>query len=587
MSHIEKAPPTPRDFASIAVHERNLEDVVNAISGVLGISLRTQSDYRSAVRTLARALGRPLHAVPANPPAITRALNGFEPAQLGLRPESWSNALSLARKAFTVTGCYVAPASYNAPLKGDWVVLARRIDKDGLRYGLSRFMRWAGDKGWEPEDITPAHFERYDDELKTRLRCTSPDREGRRIRAKWNQAAKEVAGWPHNTVPMAKAVEAYCYAWSHFPASLKSAVDGYLTKRCATDIFAEEAIKPISPRTRDNTEFMIRQFASAAVHGGIKTSRLATIDDLLVPDVIQRGFKFFLGRSGDKVTSQILGIANVLVALAKLGSNLKPKPLGAALATLDKVRRDPDGHWRFKQVGMSAKNKTLLRPFNDPTNIAKIVFATDILCEGLPTKGPLTVRQAQRVRAALMIELELVFPIREENLAELRLDAQIQWSQAGRQGVVSIFIEGADVKNDQDLEVQLPERTADLLKYYLDYARPALGGGTEPWLFPGEAGHLHSRGMGEQLQRVIKRELGLCLNLHLFRHLCAKLYLDRHPGQYVIIQYALGHKHVETTIKFYAEISSVVALKLVDENLLGLRDEYAHLVPGHSRRREK
>ena len=71
--------------------------------------------------------------------------------------------------------------------------------------------------------------------------------------------------------------------------------------------------------------------------------------------------------------------------------------------------------------------------------------------------GPLTVRQAQAVRTALMIEILLVFPIREANLASLRLDQHFQWSQAGRRGLVSIYIQFGEVKNDQDLEVQLPD----------------------------------------------------------------------------------------------------------------------------------
>jgi integrase len=203
----------------------------------------------------------------------------------------------------------------------------------------------------------------------------------------------------------------------------------------------------------------------------------------------------------------------------------------------------------------------------------------------MPLQGPLTVRQAQAVRTALMIELLLVFPIREANLASLRVGEHIQWSQPGRRGTVSIYILPAEVKNDQDLEVQLPARTARLLEYHLKHALPLLGDPSAPWLFPGQKGHLHPRAMGEQFRRVMKSALGLRLNLHFTRHLCAKLYLDRNPGQYAIIQYALGHKKIETTMKFYAEFSSVAALKLVDDNLLGLRAELAHLAPIRRRRR--
>ena len=153
---------------------------------------------------------------------------------------------------------------------------------------------------------------------------------------------------------------------------------------------------------------------------------------------------------------------------------------------------------------------------------------------------------------------------------------------------MSIYIQYDEVKNDQDLEVQLPDRTAKLLDYYLKHAHPVLGKPGTPWLFPGEKEkHLHSRAMGEQFKRVMKRTLGLRLNMHFFRHLCAKLYLDRNAGQFAVIQHALGHKKIETTMKFYAEFSSVAALKLVDDNLLGLRAELAHLAPTRTHRRRK
>ena len=499
ISYIEKPPIATRELVSTPGHSRTIEDVIQAIATMPGLSPRARSDYKSALRTISDAIGQAPTAIPANPPAITRRLKGFKAAQLGLRPASWNNAVSLARKAFRATGCFVAPGAYNTPFTPDYEALAKSITSKALRYGLSRFMHVASENGWPSADIANEHFDRYEAELETRLACKSSKREAKRTRQLWNQAVETVPGWPTTKVSTGKKQEGYCFAWSAFPEPLKEAVDAYSARRSAKDIFAENASEPLSPRTLADHEFKFRQFASALVRSGVEIKSLGQLRDLLDPVRLQTGFRFFLNRSEGKVTTQIIGIACALASIARWGSGMSEAELVSVNKVLDKVRRDETGRWRGRRDGMTAKNKALLRQFDDPANVAKIVYAADVLCEGLPLQGRLTVRQAQAVRSALMIELLLVFPIREANLASLRLDHHFQWSQAGRRGLVSIYIQYDEVKNDQDLEVLLPDRTARLLDYYLKHAHPMLGKPGTPWLFPGEKEiHLHPGAMGEQ-----------------------------------------------------------------------------------------
>jgi hypothetical protein len=275
MSHIEQPPIATRELASTAEHSRTIEDVIQAIDGRPGLSPRTRSDYKSALRTVANAIGQPPHAVPANPPAITRRLKGFKAAQVGLRPASWNNALSLARKAFRATGCFVAPGAYNAPLTAEWAALAKKITNNkALRYGLSRFMHIASQHGWEAQDVSDDHFDRYEVELETRLACKNSPREAKRARQLWNQAASTVPGWPSTKLRTANCTHGYCFPWSAFSASLKGEVDTYCARRSTNDLFAEKAAKPLSPRTLTDHEFKVRQFASALVRSGVEIESL-------------------------------------------------------------------------------------------------------------------------------------------------------------------------------------------------------------------------------------------------------------------------------------------------------------------------
>jgi len=48
---------------------------------------------------------------------------------------------------------------------------------------------------------------------------------------------------------------------------------------------------------------------------------------------------------------------------------------------------------------------------------------------------------------------------------------------------------------------------------------------------------------------------------HQFRHLAAKLYLDQHQDGCETVRRLLGHKSLETTMRYYRELETVLAGK--------------------------
>jgi integrase len=80
-------------------------------------------------------------------------------------------------------------------------------------------------------------------------------------------------------------------------------------------------------------------------------------------------------------------------------------------------------------------------------------------------------------------------------------------------------------------------------------------------LFPGENGDERSSGFGVQIGNIIAQEIGVTMTPHQFRHLAAKLYLDRRPGDYETVRRLLGHKDIATTMRFYRELDTVLAVK--------------------------
>ena len=70
----------------------------------------------------------------------------------------------------------------------------------------------------------------------------------------------------------------------------------------------------------------------------------------------------------------------------------------------------------------------------------------------------------------------------------------------------------------------------------------------------------------------MERETGLHMNLHLFRHLAAKLYLRFDPGGIETVRQLLGHKTIKTTLKAYADFQTEPAFQRLEEALLDLYD---------------
>jgi site-specific recombinase XerC len=65
--------------------------------------------------------------------------------------------------------------------------------------------------------------------------------------------------------------------------------------------------------------------------------------------------------------------------------------------------------------------------------------------------------------------------------------------------------------------------------------------------------------MSTLVAKTIRRELGLEMNPHLFRHLAATNYLRMHPGEYEVVRQLIGHTRTSNTIAYYAAFEPLFA----------------------------
>jgi integrase len=128
-----------------------------------------------------------------------------------------------------------------------------------------------------------------------------------------------------------------------------------------------------------------------------------------------------------------------------------------------------------------------------------------------------------------------------------------------------LVIPRGEVKNKKPLEFELPPDVIGILELYLQKFRPLLVTDASCYLFPARQGGAKTPAqLAEQIKRGIKNGAGLIVNAHLFRHVCALLYLKDHPGDYETVRLVLGHSTLATTVRAYCGLERSDAVRRYD-----------------------
>jgi integrase len=167
---------------------------------------------------------------------------------------------------------------------------------------------------------------------------------------------------------------------------------------------------------------------------------------------------------------------------------------------------------------------------------------------------------------AIAITLLTMAPVRIRNLATMRIGHNLI-RPAGPGGPFHMIFASSEVKNEERLEFPLNAEVTAMIETFIHHHRPELmRGHNHDYLFPGEAGsHKDIKTLGWQITDRIKRELGLTITPHQFRHAAAALILRADPGNYEFVRRILGHRSLTTTTGFYIGLESLSAAERFGE----------------------
>jgi integrase len=379
----------------------------------------------------------------------------------------------------------------------------------------------------------------------------------------WNAAGAGIPAWPKEQLTVPDYRDFYVLSWTTFPPSLKTELDAYLARLGDKDPLAEHDFRPLRATSIATRLTQIREFISAAVHGGHDPQALTSLADLVALDTVQQGVGFIRDRSGKRTTRHVHQIICAIKAMAQHWVKVDE----AHLKRLQLISRRANPG----RPGMTSKNQDRLRQFNDQVNVDALLTLPDRILAKMPSGTPPSYKQALEVQTAVAIGILLMIPMRLRNLKNLNMDDHLIRTRAS--GVVHLAVKGSEVKNEVNIEALLPTPTIRLLDEYFQRYRPVLVRNPSPWVFPGETDKGPKTGLGAQISKYLKKQCGLLVNPHLFRHIGAMLYLLAHPGAYGVIRLVHGHKSVETTTQFYCGMESTAAMRHFDEHILKLRDQ--------------
>jgi integrase len=545
----------------LKINQLSFADVLAAVR-TADLPNRQRQELASALRTVGRALDRPLERIQADPRHLSPRLKAVAPRAIGMSPRSWNNIRYRTREALSLVRP-MSPGRNTNPLSPSWDALWRPLESKRVKTSLSRFVRWCCAGGIEPEVVSEANFLAFRNHLLDETLVKNPDAVFAEMIRGWRSAQTTAEGWPRVGFTIPDRRDHWTLPWSAFPASLREDCEAWSDRLAGHDLLDEAPFRPVRPSTVERRKQQIRAFASALALRGRDPATITSLKDLVEIDAYKEGLRFFIERSGGKSTTAIVDLAVSLKAIARHHLRLDNGHLDRLAAINRRLSVGPRA--------LTEKNRGRLRQFDDPDNVAALL--------GLPHKLISIASRKRNPRAgallaqiAAAIEILTMAPLRLDNLRCLDIEQNlVRPSRRSKQ--LHVVFPASDVKNRQPVDHPLPAPSVALIERYTTQFRPHLASPGCTALFPGRyGGSKGANTLGTQITQTIRSHTGLEMNPHLFRHATAKIYLDANPGAYEVVRRVLGHRSGDTTSRYYTGGEAASAARHFDDTILKLRE---------------
>lgn len=534
-----------------------MADLMDRLAADELLSATRRRDMRSAVRRFCKLIDRHPQRVPASITEIKGAVNGLTTGGAGVSPKTLQN---LRTNLLAALRHGKARAPRAVPLTPAWQVLRDGLPDKRMRDGLSRFLRFCSGSGIAPEAVDEAVVASFMDWVRSATFVAKASDLRRQTCRLWNEAVECVACWPRQRLALPdQRAPRTSIPLEGFLEVFSRDVERYLEWLDNPDPFDDERPrKALKPRTVGLRRKQIELAASAWVHRGHNAERLQSLADLVAVETAKEIFRHYLGRNTPASPAFLHTLAQALFSIAKEWVRVDPQHLEALRAIRRRLPPIPPG--------MTAKNRVVLRQFEDPETLRRLLDTPGHLLSEVRRGKAKGERAAIRVQLAVAVELLLMAPVRMANLVSIRIGQELVKIGSGKT-TWRLVIDAADTKNSEPIEFALPVELSEMIDRYIRDFQPFLIRDDNPHLFPARIGrgHKSQTTLAQQLKERLHERLGFKMTPHQFRHLGAWLYLRHNPGDFVTVQKLLGHKNIKITMSFYAKLDTEMAARRYDQ----------------------
>ena len=366
--------PDPLPQAAAAA---TLQTVLDRLASDRDLSGTRRRDLRSAVISFAKLRDQPPAAIPLDLTEIRRALDGMVPARAKISRKRWANLRSGLAAAIAASGLRPMLKTHDLDLDEIWTSLLAPTDRR-VRHGLSRFARWASLRRIRPEAVDVSTIDAFIAELDGTTLVRNLRDLPRTVARSWNAFVElhHAAGLRPVPVPPSRAVRTRI-PWQRLPASFCEDVEQYLTWASVPDPLADGArARALAPLSLGLQRTQIHSAVTAAAAAGIPLDQLTSLATLVEPETFRALLRHRWREDGGRLSAFTHGVAVTLIATASEWVKASPDVIAALKALRSKLGALP--------TGLTDKNKSLLRTFEDPRLVASLIQ--------LP--GPIVARRA-------------------------------------------------------------------------------------------------------------------------------------------------------------------------------------------------
>lgn len=552
--------------AAALLNEPSFLDAIRLIEADADMPQLTKTHWMTSIRRIAKWLDAPLQLVPARWTSVRIKVDALHAAQLSVTAKTLTNHKSNLRAALRwMLDGGRAPAR-GAALSEAWADLSARLTKYD-RARLWGLMRFCSAREIAPGSVGEGELSAYLAYRRATTRLSADAAARRMIARAWNTAGDTIEGWPaQRLLEPAIARSSSGPEWDEFPAGLRADIECYLGS------LRKPRRLPGGRRSRPNkasTTRLVRNKLTAAVRmavrHGVALETIANLNDLLSPSVTEVILDAYWKKDGDEPRSYTIDLGRLFFVMARELGGLSPEEI----SRLDEMRASLEA---YRKTGLTEKNLKAIREMLAGDSFRRLLKAPDNLMLRARAAGYSAPKKAAVLaQLAIAIRILCVAPIRLSNLSEIRLGEHLM-KPGGPTANYRLIYRVYEVKNHVDLDFPLDEITTALIDEYVHDYRPYLvHGRNEDWLFPGAgSGPKGKTTLSAQVTERIQREIGVRLTVHQFRHLAAAKILERFPGNYELARRLLGHRSIQTTMRFYVGLETTQATRLYGDLVSGI-----------------